>query len=59
MLVCKWLRKCVRCRLFLLFKVISVKEHVNDFSAYEGVGAAHNSRDRQTEKGLRGRARKN
>lgn len=42
------------CGLSLLFKVISVKEHVNDFSVYESMGAVHNSRDRQTEKGLRG-----
>ena len=40
----------MRCGLFLWFKVISVKEQVNDFSVYEGVGVARSSRDRQTEK---------
>lgn len=44
----------MRHRLFSLLKVISIKEHVSDFSVYESVGAAHNSRERSTEKGLRG-----
>jgi len=42
------------CGLFLSFKVISVRECVNDFSVYESVGAVHYGRDRQTEKSLRG-----
>lgn len=33
---------------------VSVKEHMNDSSVYGSAGAVHDSRDRQTEEGLRG-----
>lgn len=44
----------MRCGLFLLFKVIGVKEHMNDSSVYGSAGAVHDNRARQTEEGLRG-----
>lgn len=40
----------VRCGLVLWFKVMGVEEHGDDFSVYEGGGAARSGRDRQTEK---------